>query len=106
MKSKVKIGYFLLTIRNNEGRIVFNSNHLDVNEYCKVYFKNILENVKTHPEYSDKDILKSYKSLWSKFKINSRYKDSYGHEWRNTMPPDKWFLQYIKFIRSESSHNK
>ncbi len=87
-------GFFKLTIKKGD-TIIFNNNKLDKLSFYKIYFKDLETNIKNHQDWKAEDFLNAYKNLWSKFTILSRYVDSYGHLWNNTMPPDKWLIQYL-----------
>ena len=95
-------GYFTVVIKLDD-KVIFSNRHISKIELTKVYLRNLAENIAKHPEFTAKEILDAYKSLWSKYKIISSYTDSYGHTWlRNSFLGDRWLITYINNILNSS----
>ena len=93
-------GYFSLLIIK-DGTRIFEKHKLNKEDFYKIYFRNLKENIEKHPDYTVDKLLESYKTLWSKFEIHSKYIDSYGHLWDNTMPSDNMMKNYLNKIKYE-----
>lgn len=88
-------GYFSVVIKKDD-TVIFSNRKISKVDLTKVYFKNLENNIKNHPEYTAKDIVNIYKKLWSKYKIHSVYTDSYGHKWtKNSFLADSWLVSYV-----------
>lgn len=89
-------GYFTVSIRKEDGTVVYSNRKISKADLTKVYLRNLETNIAKHPEYDAKEILQAYHNLWSKYKIISVYTDSYGHKWtKNAFLSDTWLLTYI-----------
>lgn len=88
-------GYFQVLIKDTSGNIKFYNKKLLKKDYLKLYFKNIDDNLKNHPDWTKEEIISKYKNIWSSFQILSDYVDSYGHKWKNTHLSDKACLEFI-----------
>lgn len=93
-------GYFSLLIIK-DGKRIFEKHKLSKEDFYKIYFRNLEDNIKKHPDYTVDVLLDSYKALWSKFEIHSKYTDSYSHLWNNTMPSDNMMKTYLNKIKYE-----
>lgn len=99
-------GYFSVIITSKDNKIIFSNKKITKIELTEIYLRNLKQNIKKHPEYNAEDILSAYKQLWSKYNINSKYTDSYGHIWtKNSFLSDNWLLKYISNILNDSNNN-
>lgn len=100
-------GYFSLVVRNGD-KVLLSYPKLSKEEYAKIFFKKLEENIKNNPNALAEDILKGYIKLWSKFNFKSWYKDSWGHTWANQIPNIhwKWMINYLNNKIYEITSNK
>lgn len=73
-------GIFKIKI-SKEDKVIFNKTNMSKQDVLALYFKNLDENIKNHPEYNDAgQLCELYDKLWSNYNIISIYIDSWGHK--------------------------
>lgn len=100
-------GYFSLIVRNGD-KVIISYPKLSKEEYIKVYFRKLENNIIANPNMTAEDILNTYRKMWSKFDFKSWYKDSWGHTWSNQIPSTKWkwMINYLNNKINEVITNK
>ena len=98
-------GFFIVTIKNSDGKVIFHKCKVSNEEYLDLYLKNLENNITNHPEFTIEDIINGYIKLWSKFIIISNYIDSYGHRWNNTPLPSKWIKNKVNMVYNTIKNN-
>lgn len=100
-------GYFSLIVRKGD-KVIISYPKLSKEEYVKIYFRKLENNIITNPNMTAEDILNTYRKMWSKFDFKSWYKDSWGHTWSNQIPSTKWkwMINYLNNKINEISTNK
>lgn len=89
-----------LYIMRQSGNALLAKN-VPLNTFLTKYFINLKNNIVTHPEYSNDEIIDIYKKLWEKQgTLRSYYNDSWGHKWA-CFPHNKRLISYIETCRNE-----
>lgn|SRR5574344_377135 len=98
----MKDSYYKIIITDSNDKVTFSNSKLSKDKFMELYFQNITTNLEKHKDWSLEDFVQQYKNLWSKYKFQCDYIDTYGHVWSNYYPSDKRLIDYLKKIYAKN----